>query len=117
MQVEGEPAHTFTRAGSTIHYWTVGEPGGPTVVLTHGATLDHGTYAGQVPALRDAGYRIITWAPRGHGLSQPMRERFSVDCTTEDLAVLLEEAGVDRAVLVGQSFGGLVAQELYRGRP
>jgi len=117
IRAEREPVHTFMRAGSTIHYWTVGEPGGPTVVLTHGVTLDHGTYAGQVPALRDAGYRVITWDLRGHGLSQPMGERFSVDSTAEDLAVLLEEAGVEGAVLVAQSFGGLVALELYRRSP
>jgi len=117
IRAESEPVHTFTRAGSTIHYWAVGEPGGPTVVLTHGVTLDHGTYGGQVRVLRDAGYRVIAWDLRGHGLSQPMGERFSVDSTTEDLAVLLEEADVDRAVLVGQSFGGLVALELYRRSP
>ena len=117
IRAEREPVHTFTRAGSTIHYWSVGEPGGPTVVLTHGLNLDHGTYAGQVPVLRDAGYRVITWDLRGHGLSQPMGERFSVDSTAEDLAVLLEEAGVEGAVLVAQSFGGLVALELYRRSP
>lgn len=49
----------FTRAGTTIHYWTAGEPAAPAVVCTHGVTIDHGTFAEQIPALVAAGYRAI----------------------------------------------------------
>ncbi len=110
-------AGTFARAGSTIRYWTAGPENGPVVVCTHGITLDHGTFAGQVPALRDAGYRVITWDLRGHGASQPMGEQISVQAAAEDLGVLLDEVGVEQAILVGESFGGLVIQEFYRRQP
>lgn len=108
---------TFVRAGSIIHYWTYGRENAPAVVCTHGVTLDHGTYAGQVTALSEAGYRVITWDMRGHGLSRPMGESFSVRTAAEDLAALLDEERLDRAVLIGQSFGGSVVQELYRHHP
>jgi 3-oxoadipate enol-lactonase len=107
----------FARAATNIHYWAAGPDDAPTVVLTHGVTLDHGTYTEQVPALLEAGYRVVTWDMRGHGLSQPMGDRFSVQGTADDLRALLDELGIDRAVLVGQSFGGTAIQELYRQHP
>jgi 3-oxoadipate enol-lactonase len=110
-------AGTFARAGSTLRYWTAGPENARVVVCTHGITLDHGTFANQVPALGDAGYRVITWDLRGHGASQPMGEQFSVQAAAEDLAVLLNEVNVEHAVLVGESFGGLVIQEFYRRQP
>ncbi|MBX3248031.1 MAG: alpha/beta fold hydrolase [Myxococcales bacterium] len=110
-------ARVLTRAGAGIHHWTAGPDDAPAVVLTHGVTLDHGTYAGQVPALLEAGYRVITWDLRGHGRSRPTVERFGIQSTVDDLRALLDELRVEQAVLVGQSFGGSIVQELYRRTP
>jgi 3-oxoadipate enol-lactonase len=105
---------TFARRGAIIHYWTVGPDSAPAVVLTHGTTLDHGTYAEQITAVCRAGYRVVVWDLRGHGASQPMGERISFENTVEDLGALMNEVGIDRAVLVGQSYGGTAIQEYYR---
>jgi len=122
--INKSPAHTrrrtaatFERAGSRIHYWTSGGDDGPTVICIHGVTLDHGTWDGQVPALLDAGYRVITWDLRGHGASRPMGEGLSIHLATQDLKALLDKTEVARSVLVGQSFGGSVAQEFLRLYP
>ena len=114
---ERDEVRAFARAGTKIHYWTAGPADAPTVVLTHGVTLDHGTYVGQVPGLLAAGYSVVTWDMRGHGISQPMGDRFSIQSAVDDLRVLLDELGIDEAILVGQSFGGSVIQELYRRHP
>ena len=108
---------TFERAGSLIHYWVAGRQDAPVVMCIHGVTLDHGTYNGQFAALLDAGYRVITLDLRGHGASQPMGSSFAIWLVAEDLIALMDDAGVDRAVLVGQSFGGSVAQAVYRLQP
>jgi 3-oxoadipate enol-lactonase len=105
---------SFTRAGATIHYWAAGKPDAPVVICTHGVTIDHGTFAEQIPALVAAGYRAIVWDLRGHGLSRPAGKRISYVAAAADLAMLLEETAVDRAVLVGQSFGGMIVQEFCR---
>jgi 3-oxoadipate enol-lactonase len=110
-------ARSVARAGTDLHYWAMGPDEAPTVVLTHGVTLDHGTYEGQVPALLKVGYRVVTWDMRGHGLSQPMGDGFSIGSTVDDLRALLDEMGIEQAVLVGQSFGGTAIQELYRRHP
>ncbi len=108
----------IARAGGRIRYWTKGDAGAPAVVCMHGVTLDHGAFAAQVPALAAAGYRAVAWDMRGHGESRPAGdERFSIRLVAEDLGALLDAEGIDRAVLVGQSFGGSVAQYFHRLQP
>jgi 3-oxoadipate enol-lactonase len=108
---------TFYRKGCTIHWWASGPRDGPCVVLTHGVTLDHGTYASQVPVLAKAGIRVLTWDLRGHGLSRPAAEPITLERAADDLHALLGAAGATRAVLVGQSFGGLIVQACQRRHP
>jgi len=108
---------TFEHDDARIHYRSIGDPELPIVVCIHGVTLDQDAFAAQVPALSAAGYRVITWDLRGHGDSRPMTGRFTFDATVRDLAALMDHLAVNRAVLLGQSFGGLVAQEFNRQRP
>jgi 3-oxoadipate enol-lactonase len=84
-----------------VPYWSVGDPVAPTVVWTHGATLDHDAFAAQVPVLCDAGYRVVSWDLRGHGESQPMGSSFSFGTAADDLIALLDDLGAAGAVLVG----------------
>jgi 3-oxoadipate enol-lactonase len=108
---------TFYRKGCTIHWWATGPRDGPCVVLTHGVTLDHGTYASQVPVLVKAGFRVVTWDLRGHGLSRPSAEPITLERAADDLHAVLGAAGAARAVVVGQSFGGLIVQACQRRHP
>ena len=109
--------HTFERDGCRIHWWSAGASDAPTIVLTHGVTIDHGTFATQVPLLVAGGYRVVTWDLRGHGRSRPNARRFSIAIAADDLVALLDEIGVEQAVLVGQSFGGFVVQDVHRRQP
>ena len=115
--LESTTAHTFEREGCTIHWWESGPRDGPSLVLTHGVTIDHGTFASQVPLLARAGYRVVTWDLRGHGRSRPTAEPLTFDRTVYDLEALVDETGADRVVLVGQSFGGMIVQGYQRRRP
>lgn len=120
MAANGSPMatpETLIRPGATIRYWSTGEQHAPTVVCTHGATLDHATFADQVSVLHAAGYRVVTWDLRRHGASQPSNGKLTIAAAAADLATLLTEIGGGFTVLVGQSFGGLVVQELYRRHP
>lgn len=103
---------TLHRSGSTIHYWLSGPDDGPLVAFTHGASMDHRMFDKQAPAAASAGYRVLTWDVRGHGLSKPVGEDFTVPSTADDLLALMDILGYEKAVLVGQSFGGYVGQEL-----
>lgn len=110
----GVTAGSVASGGATIRYWSTGERRHGTVVCTHGASLDHDAFTAQVPVLRDAGYRVVRWDLRGHGASQPMARPFRLRDAADDLRAVMDDAGVERAALIGQSFGGFVAQELCR---
>ncbi|OVE84110.1 alpha/beta fold hydrolase [Natronolimnobius baerhuensis] len=112
----GEP-NTLERGGSRIHYWVVGPDSGPLVVLTHGATMDHRLFDAQRQPLVDAGYRVLAWDVRGHGYSKPIGTGFSVPLVVEDLCAILDHLEYDEVILVGQSFGGYVSQELLFRSP
>nr|WP_049891539.1 alpha/beta hydrolase [Natronococcus amylolyticus] len=107
----GHP-RTLDRDGSILHYWEVGPAEAPVVVLTHGASMDHRMFDAQLEPLLEAGYRVVSWDVRGHGLSKPLGREFSLEVVVEDLVAILERCSVDRCVPVGQSFGGYVSQEL-----
>lgn len=87
-----------------VHYEDHGS--GRPVVLIHGWPLSGRSWEQQVPALVDAGYRVITYDRRGFGRSSQPWSGYDYDTLTSDLAVLLDHLDVTDAVLVGFSMGG-----------
>jgi 3-oxoadipate enol-lactonase len=108
--------HTIERPGCTIQYWLGGREDRPLVALLHGATMDHHMFDPQVAVLAEL-YRVLTWDSRGHGKSRPLYRDFSLTDSADDLVALLDHLGVERAVLVGQSMGGMIAQQVYLHHP
>ncbi|MBN2258397.1 MAG: alpha/beta hydrolase [Anaerolineaceae bacterium] len=104
------------RSGSTIVYWLTGPEKAALVVMTHGATIDHRTWNPQIKALAGK-YRVMIWDVRGHGQSQPIGENFTIASAAEDLLAILDKLKVKQAVLIGQSMGGNIAQELVFNHP
>jgi non-heme chloroperoxidase len=88
---------------------------GQPVVLIHGYPLSGRGWDKQVPALLDAGYRVITYDRRGFGKSSQPTEGYEYDTFTADLSALLEHLDLRDAVLVGHSMGtGEVTRYLGR---
>jgi 3-oxoadipate enol-lactonase len=110
--------HTLERPGSRIHYWLHGDdPTLPVLVLTHGAGCDHRMFDPQIDALAQH-CRVLTWDVRRHGLSKQTADTpFTLDLVVDDLAAVLDDAGVAAAIIGGQSMGGLVAQAFARKHP
>ncbi len=109
-------AYTLQLAGCSLHYWVGGPTERPLLVFMHGATMDHRMFNAQVEALA-ADYRILTWDARGHGLSQPIGDSFSLERCAQDMLAILDELSASQAVLCGQSLGGYIAQHIYRCAP
>jgi 3-oxoadipate enol-lactonase len=108
--------HVIERNGCPLHYWLSGSADKPLVVLTHGATLDHRMFDEQLPSLAND-YRVLTWDMRGHGLSRPMPEKFTVPGAVDYLLAILDQIGVQRTIFAGQSTGGYVVQEMVFRHP
>jgi 3-oxoadipate enol-lactonase len=93
-------------------------PGAPTVLLLHGwaVTADLNFFA-MYEALAER-YRVITIDHRGHGRGiRPANGIVTLPACTDDAMAMLDARGVDRAVVVGYSMGGAIAQlAWYRHR-
>lgn len=99
----------------TIFY--ADEGSGPAVLLLHGHTFDHRVWEPQLPALLEAGCRVIRPDLRGHGRSGRPDRGYHVSHHAADVAAVLDDAGVESAAVVGFSFGGGVALELALTHP
>jgi non-heme chloroperoxidase len=96
-----------------IHYEDHGA--GQPVVLIHGYPLSGRAWDKQVPALLEAGYRVITYDRRGFGQSSQPVTGYDYDTFAADLSMLLEHLDLHDAVLVGHSMGtGEVTRYLSR---
>jgi len=100
-------------AGIQIHYEDHGA--GQPVVLIHGYPLSGRAWDRQVPALLEAGYRVITYDRRGFGASSQPATGYDYDTFAADLHALLEHLDLRDAVLAGHSMGtGEVTRYLAR---
>ena len=105
--------HQLERPDATIHFWTGGPPDAPTVLLLHGATLDHHAWTPQTDALRDR-FHVVVPDLRGHGESSGT---FTFASAVDDVDALLDHLPAERVDLVGHSLGANIAQEVVRRRP
>ena len=87
-----------------IHYEDQGT--GKPVVLIHGWPLSGRSWEAQVPALIDAGYRVVTYDRRGFGASSQPWSGYDYDTFAADLNALMTELDLKDATLVGFSMGG-----------
>jgi non-heme chloroperoxidase len=78
---------------------------GQPVVLIHGYPLSGRGWDKQVPALLEAGYRVITYDRRGFGKSSQPAVGYDYDTFAADLSMLLEDLDLHETVLVGHSMG------------
>ncbi|WP_099038215.1 alpha/beta fold hydrolase [Mycobacterium neglectum] len=94
-----------------LAYDRTGPAGGPVVVLLHSVGLDRTFWAPVATALEHR-YTAVRVDLRGHGESPSPPGPWSLEDLADDVAEVLRSMGVERAHVVGQSFGGLVAQHL-----
>ena len=95
----------MTASSVRLHIEDTGGTARP-VILIHGWPLSAEAWKAQVPILRDAGYRVISYDRRGFGRSEKPTEGYDYDTLAADLAALIEERDLKDVSLVGFSMGG-----------
>lgn len=104
----------FRARGLDVAYERAGE--GPPLVLAHGAAEDGRVWRPQLAALADE-FTVVAWDEPGAGRSSDLPASFGLADYADCLAGLIEALGLGPAHVAGLSWGGTVAQELYRRRP
>ncbi len=110
MAPEPPVAHRYADlAGLRLHYVEAGE--GPLVVLLHGFPEFWFSWRFQIPALAEAGFRVVAPDMRGYNLSDKPKGvgSYALERLARDVERLIGALGEERAVVVGHDWGGIVA--------
>lgn len=112
--------HVRAPDGIRIHYTDHGSADRPAVVLLMGLGAP-GIFWFDVPEqLRDDAehpYRVVVVDNRGTGESDMPKRPFTMARFADDVALVLDDAGIDRAFIVGMSMGGMIAQHVALRHP
>jgi pimeloyl-ACP methyl ester carboxylesterase len=93
--------------GARIWYATYGS--GAPVILLHGGLGQSGNWGHQVPALLDAGHRVVLIDSRGHGRSTRDHRPFKYELMASDVLAVMDAVQLERAAIVGWSDGACIA--------
>jgi pimeloyl-ACP methyl ester carboxylesterase len=105
----------LTRDGVKLYYEEAGG-GDETMVFVHGWCCDHTHFAPQFEHFA-SGYRVVAFDLRGHGQSDAPEQPYPIQGFADDVAWMCGELGIERAILVGHSMGGLTAFVLAAAHP
>ena len=88
-----------------------------TVVLVHGLASNCMTWEATACALSAAGHAVVSVDQRGHGRSSKPEGGYGFDDVTGDLHALIQQLGLDRPIVAGQSWGGNVVLDFAARHP
>jgi len=100
--------------GLAVRRW---DGAGPGFVLVHGLASNAMMWDGVADALAAAGHAVAAVDLRGHGRSDKPDAGYDFETVTDDVREVLRALGLDRPVVVGQSWGGNLAVELAHRFP
>jgi pimeloyl-ACP methyl ester carboxylesterase len=105
-----ELTHRYANLGDVrLHYVEAGE--GPLVLLLHGFPQSWYQWRHQIPALVEAGFRMVAPDMRGYNLSDkpPGVRAYRVELLARDVERLILACGERTATVVGHDWGAIVA--------
>ena len=105
-------SHRVIYEGKTVHYLSAGGAG-PALVLVHGWASDSRVWNAQIEDFGKLG-RVIAVDLPGHGQSDLPGSEFSMGLFARAAAAVMDDAGIDKAVLVGHGNGTPVIRQFYR---
>lgn len=97
-------------------YYEVYGQGATAILFIHGWACDRAVWRFQVPALEDT-FRVIVLDLPGHGKSDAPRIVYNLDVFARAVKDVLDNEGLQDAVLVGHSMGFAVARHFIKQYP
>jgi 3-oxoadipate enol-lactonase len=102
---------------TSLHFLDPNPTGRPAVLLLHGLGADGTSWALQLPALSQAGFRPLATDAPGFGGSAYDGRGWNIRRIAGQMATFLEELGTGPVHVVGLSMGGVIAQQFAMDFP
>lgn len=109
--------HQIETNDISLHYIEYPNTAGKTLICLHGITANCHAFDGLVLKGLNENYRIIAPDLRGRGLSSMPAFGYSMEEHAQDILGLLDHLKIEKAILVGHSFGGLLCCYLAANYP
>jgi pimeloyl-ACP methyl ester carboxylesterase len=103
--------------GLRLHVREWGKADGPPILFIHGWSQNHLCWARQFEGVLAEEFRLVAYDLRGHGMSEaPLEAEHYTEGTLwgDDVAAIIHALRLDRAVLVGWSYGPFVICDYIR---
>lgn len=101
--------------GLRLHYrrWTpaTAKPGSPQILLLHGLASSSYIWNLLAPRLAEQGHDVVALDQRGHGESAKPEQGYDFASILADDRAVVQELGLHRPLIVGHSWGAMVALE------
>lgn len=112
----GDRSRTFDLAdGARIYVEEFGPESASGGIFVHGSVLRTDVWHYQMAL--DTGRRMVFSDLRGHGRSTKGDASYSIRTLADDLLSVIDEVGLEEAVVVGHSIGGQIALQMCHDRP
>ena len=115
-QVQQIHRHLIIGGGNLkLYVEETGKPDGIPLLFIHGFNQCGLVWSKQVNSSLADEFRIVTFDLRGHGLSEKPHDAYSDSkLWADDIHAIIEQLGLDRPVLIGWSYGGMVICDYLR---
>jgi pimeloyl-ACP methyl ester carboxylesterase len=110
---------SYTINGLGFNAVAAGAKGSKLILLLHGFPECWYSWRKQIPALVQAGYRVVAPDLRGYGMNdKPERiDDYHISLLTDDVRQIISKEGAESAIIVGHDWGGAVAWNLAMSSP
>jgi pimeloyl-ACP methyl ester carboxylesterase len=104
--------------GVRVHYQEVGDPNAPPMFLIHGFAASNLVWSKVFLELAATGFRVIAPDLPGYGYSgKPRHLDYTIASQAKMVFSLVSQLGINRAVLVGSSYGAAIAATMALDHP
>src|SRR5882672_1270140 len=104
--------------GVPVHYQEAGHPDAPPMILIHGFAASNLVWSTVFLEFAEAGFRVIAPDLLGYGYSSKPRDLdYTIARQAEMVVSFMQRLGIDRAVLVGSSYGAAIAVTIALDHP
>jgi pimeloyl-ACP methyl ester carboxylesterase len=110
------PDEAHVSSGPRLNYVRAGDPGGKPILFLHGWPDSWFSFS-RVLSLLPKNLSTVAVDQRGFGDSDRPESGYAIRDLADDAVALLDTLGIERATLVGHSYGSFVARQVALARP